>query len=134
MTAIRIGWLVTAPDRQYAFGMMPESGHEGLTHVAAENKSNLRLLRDLQYVIHLDAEVSHSAFKLRVPQQQLDCTQILRALVNQRCFGSPHRVRAVGGWLKPSNVNPVMHYPGVLASLDMGRTGRSTWKEELITA
>lgn len=96
--------------------MMPESGHEGLTHVAAEDKLDLRLLRDLQCVIHLNAEVSHSAFKLRVSQQQLDCTQILRALVDQRCFGSPHRVRAVGGWIKPGSFSPVMHYPGVLAS------------------
>lgn len=102
--------------------------------MAAENGLDLRLLRDLQRVIDLDAEVSHSAFKLRVSRQQLDGTQILRALVDQRGSCSPHRVRAVGGWIKPGRSSPVMHYSGVLASRDMGRPRHSARKQELIAS
>lgn len=50
--------------------------------------SNLRLLRHLQGIINLDTEVTHRAFQLGVPQQQLHRTQILCLPVNQRGLGT----------------------------------------------
>lgn len=45
--------------------------------------SDFRLLRKLQGVLHLDAEVTYRAFKLGVAQQQLHGTNALGAAVNQ---------------------------------------------------
>jgi hypothetical protein len=79
---------------------------------------DLRLLRDLQRVIHLNAEVSHSAFKLRVSQQELNGPQVLCALVDQGRFRTPHRVRTVGGWIKTGRRYPMLDDPRVLPSGD----------------
>jgi len=94
---------------------MPESGRTAFTHAAAGSGLDFRLLRDLQRVIDHDAEVSDGAFQLGVSKQQLNGAQILHALVDQRHFGSPHRVRPVGRWIKPGSFGPAMHDPRVLA-------------------
>lgn len=45
---------------------------------------DFRLLRNLQSVIHLDAEVSDRAFQLRMAKQELNGSQVLRTFVDQR--------------------------------------------------
>ena len=75
---------------------------------------DLRLLRDLQCVIHLNAEVSHSAFKLRVSQQELNGSQVPCALVDQGRFRPPHGVRTEGGWIKTGRRYPMLDDPRVL--------------------
>ena len=67
-----------------------------LPSAAAGGWLNLGLFRNLQRVIDFNAEVAHRAFELGMPEQQLNCPQILRALVDQRGLCSPHRVRSVG--------------------------------------
>ena len=86
----------SARGRQYSFAMMPESGRTVIPRAAAEQDLDFRLFGNLQGVIDLDTEVADGALQFGMPEQQLDGAQILRALVDQRRFGPPHRVRSVG--------------------------------------
>lgn len=52
-------------------------------------RSNLRLLGDLQGVIHLNAEVSHGRLQLGVSEQQLHRPKVLGAPIDQRRLGAP---------------------------------------------
>jgi len=61
----------------------------------------LNLLRDSQRIVYLDAEVSDGAFELRVAEQNLDCTEIARLLVNLGCLSSSHCVGAIFGGIQP---------------------------------
>jgi len=54
--------------------------------------------------------------QLRVPQQQLNCTQVFCFLVNQCCFGSAHRMCAIDGGIKTNFCDPSMNDPSVLPS------------------
>jgi hypothetical protein len=56
--------------------------------------SHLDLFRYRQRIIHLDTEVSDGALDLGVAEQELYGSQITGSAVNQRCLGSPQRVRA----------------------------------------
>ena len=107
---------------------MPESGHVGVTHVAAAEKLDLRLLRELQRIIYLGAKVSHRAFKLRVPKQELDSPQVLCALEDQGRLRTSHRVRSVGGWIKSRRHDPVLDDPCVLPRGDVRGVPHSTRK------
>ena len=51
--------------------------------------SNIDLLRYGESVVHIDAEIPHSALYLGVTKQKLDGAQIPGAPVNQRCLRSP---------------------------------------------
>ena len=53
------------------------------------------LLRNLQRVVNLDAKIAYGTFKLGMSKQQLDCSQVLRPLVNQCCLGASHRMHPV---------------------------------------
>lgn len=57
--------------------------------------SNLCLLRHLQSVIDLDTQIPNSALQLRMAEQQLHCSQVLRSAIDQRCFGSTKRMGTV---------------------------------------
>jgi hypothetical protein len=46
------------------------------------------LFCQFQGVVYFDTTVSDRAFKLRMAEQQLNCSQIFGLLVNQGCFGS----------------------------------------------
>ena len=71
-------------------------------------RSDLCLLGDLQGVIHLDAKVPHRRLKFAVAKQQLHGAQVLRASIDQRRLGSPHRVRAVVCRIKTEFLDPVL--------------------------
>ena len=58
---------------------------------------NFSLLGYFERVIDLDSKITHRAFKLGMPEQQLNGPQVLRAPVDQRCFYSPHRVGNIRG-------------------------------------
>jgi hypothetical protein len=72
--------------------MMPEGGHTDLSRAAAECWLDFSLLRNLQSIIHLDAEVSDRAFQLGMAEQQLNGPQVLRALVDRRGLGESLRL------------------------------------------
>lgn len=60
-------------------------------------RSDFCLLRDLQGVIHLDAQVSDGRLELRMAEQQLHRTKVSRPPVDQRSLRPPHRVSSVIG-------------------------------------
>ena len=95
--------------------MMLESGRTEPVGTAAERCSDSSLLRYLQGVIHFNDQVATGTFQLGVSQEQLNGPQVLGALVDQRRFGSPHRVRPVCRWIQARGFGPVMHEPRVLA-------------------
>ena len=51
--------------------------------------SNVDLLRYGEGIVHIDAEIPHSALYLGVPEQKLDGSQIPGAAVDQRRLRSP---------------------------------------------
>lgn len=57
---------------------------------------NFRLFGDFQSIIDFNTQVSNGAFKLAVPEQQLDGPQILGPTIDQGCLGPAHRVCAIG--------------------------------------
>ena len=52
----------------------------------AESSLDLGLLRNLEGIVHLYSEIPDRALQLRVPQEELDCTDVLGSLVDQRAF------------------------------------------------
>jgi hypothetical protein len=76
----------------------------------------LRFVSHLKRIVDLNAEMPDCTFQLRMAEQELYRPTILRAAVNQRCFRSAHRMRAVGRVIKPDRFYPTMHDPRVLTS------------------
>jgi hypothetical protein len=77
-------------------------------------RSQLDLLGNAERVIDLDAEITNRAFELRVPEEQLDGSQVACLLVDLRRLRPPHRVRAVGGAVKSGALDPGMDDPRIL--------------------
>ena len=66
------------------------AGADGGQSISAlPSTSNIDLLRYGESVVHIDAEIPHSALYLGVTKQKLDGAQIPGAPVNQRCLRSP---------------------------------------------
>jgi hypothetical protein len=72
-----------------------------------------------QCVIDLDAQVPDGALQLRVPKQQLHGAQVAGLSIDLCCLGSPHRVGAVVGRIKPNAFYSAVHDAYVLTG---GRT------------
>jgi hypothetical protein len=89
------------------------------------------LLRDAQRVVDLDAEITNRAFQLRMPEQQLNGSQVARLLVNLCYLGSPHRVRSVGRAIKSSTFDPLMHDACVLPGRDVRMVMNPAWEKIL---
>lgn len=62
-------------------------------------------------------------------EQQLDGPEVLRALVNQGCFGAAHRMCAVGCRIKSRSIRPSTYHPGILSGGEMRRCGQPTGEE-----
>lgn len=73
--------------------MLPESGHTGCDRRAG---LDFGLLGDLKRIIYLDTKVSDRAFQLGMAKQELNGSEVLRALVDQCGLGTSHRVCPVG--------------------------------------
>ena len=76
--------------------------------------SEFNLLGDSEGVFDLDAEVANSAFELRMPQQQLDCSQVTRFAIDLGGFCPPHGVRSVSHTIQACAIDPPVDYTGVL--------------------
>lgn len=79
------------------------------------------LLRNLQRIVHLNAEVANRTFQLGMAKQQLNGPQVLRALIDKGGLGPSHRVRPVGRRILPGSIGLVMHNSRILACRDVGR-------------
>jgi len=66
-----------------------------ITTRSRDAQLDFSLLGNFQGVIDLDAEISNGAFQLGMAKQELNGPQVLRALVDQRRFGSPHGMRPI---------------------------------------
>lgn len=94
--------------------------------------SDLRLLRDFEGVIDLDAQISHGRFKLGVAELQLHGSEVLGASIDQRRLGPSHRMRPVFGAVKTQFIHPVTKNPGVLPSSQVRRFVEPAGEEEVI--
>ena len=90
---------------------------------------DLSLLRHFESVVNLDPKVADCAFQLDVPEQQLHDPKVLRAAVDQRGLGAPHRVRPVVGAVEPELLDPRFHNSSVLASRQMSRRSKPARKQ-----
>jgi hypothetical protein len=70
-----------------------DSGHRGprsrAEHFCSACTSNVDLLRYGEGIVHINAEIPHSALYLSVTKQKLDGAQIPGAAVDQRRLRSP---------------------------------------------
>ena len=72
------------------------------------NNSDFCLFRNLESVVDLDAQVPHCRLKFGVAEQELNGSQVLRALVDQCRLRASHRVRTVGGRIEAGHHHPVL--------------------------
>ena len=93
--------------------------------------SDVGLLRELQCIVDVDAQVAHRALDLRVAKQQLHGTQVACPPVDQRGFRSAHGMRPVGAALEADLANPSMHDACVLPCGEVGRILKSAEKQEV---
>jgi hypothetical protein len=105
-------------------------GTKGTTGVEAGGRRlKLYLFSHIQSVIHLNPEISDSAFQLGMAEEKLDCTQVTGLAINLGSLRTPHRVRAIKGRLQANAFNPAMHQPGILASGYVRTCMKSTWEK-----
>ena len=57
--------------------------------------SDLGSFCQFEGILHINPKVAHRAVNFCVTEQNLDCSEIARRLVDDRRFGSPERVSAV---------------------------------------
>lgn len=76
--------------------------------------SDIDLLRDLDRVIDLDAELANGALDLRMPEQELHRAQIASAPVDQHRLRSAQRMRTELRRVETDAGHPFQHEPSVL--------------------
>src|SRR5213079_2792561 len=91
----------------------PRAGPRHLSQLATQPA------RNAERVVDLDPEVMNRAFELRMPEQQLNRSQVTRLLVDLGRLRSPHRMRAVGGVVEPGALDPGIDDPRVLPGRDV---------------
>src|SRR6185437_1029953 len=112
----------------------PVGDHVGSPNGESIKALHLCLLGDLQRVVHFDAEVTHCALELRVPQEKLYYPEVLRPSVYQRRFRPPQGVRAIGVGIESDFPNPAAHDPSILSRGQMRRQVEPTRKQVVIRA
>jgi len=88
---------------EFSHGLGPELtwleqaiGTKGTTGVEAGGRRlKLYLFSHIQGVIHLNPEISDSAFQLGMAEEKLDCTQVTGLAINLGSLRAAQRVRAV---------------------------------------
>ena len=70
--------------------------------------------------------------KFGMAEQKLHGAQVLRAPVDQRGLGAPHRVCAVVGGIEPELLNPAFEDASVLPRPQMRRVVDPAWKDEVV--
>src|SRR5206468_10575608 len=64
------------------------------------------LLADLQRIVDLDTEMPHSTFEFRVPEQQLNGSEISGPPIDHRSFRTSHRMCAVCRCVQTDRIDP----------------------------
>jgi hypothetical protein len=89
------------------FASLTTSAHGGTA-------SDIDLLRDLDCIIDLNTEVTDGALDLRMSKQQLDCTQVAGAPVDQHGLCASQRVGAKLCWIEPYVGHLIVHKVGAI--------------------
>ena len=93
--------------------------------------SDVNLLRNGQSVVDLNAEIPNGALDLPMAQQELDRAQISGPAVDERCLGSPQRMRPEEARVQADSGNPLGYQPRVLSGRHGGARATAAGKEEL---
>ena len=103
---------------------------------AADLRSPLhfRLFGHLECVIDPDAEVSNGALELRMTEQELHCTQILRAAIDQRGFRASQCMGSIRGGVEADLPHPPADDPRVLPCRQMRRGMQAARKQVVLRA
>src|SRR5438552_11190415 len=72
---------------------------------------HLGLLSDLQRIVDLDAEILNCAFEFRVPEQQLNSSEISGPPIDHRSFRTSHRMRPVCRCVQTDRIDPRPNSP-----------------------
>ena len=94
--------------------------------------SQLDLLRNAEHVVDLDAEVADGALELRMPDEQLDGSQVAGLLVDLRRLRPTHRMGAVRGAVQPGALDPSLDDPRILACRQVGLRSGAAREEVLV--
>src|SRR5438477_12902324 len=94
-------------------------GRSATADVAAAISQYLGLLGNLESVVDLDAEIPNCAFEFRVPEQQLNGSEISGPPIDHRSFRTSHRMRAVCRCVQTDRVDPRPNNPRILPSRKM---------------
>src|SRR5439155_7948269 len=79
---------------------------------------HLGLLGDLHRIVGLDDEIPNCAFQFRVPEQQLNGSEIAGPPIDHRSFRTSHRMRAVCRCVQTDRIDPRPNNPRILPSLN----------------
>src|SRR5204862_2449833 len=103
---------------------------------AADRRSPLhfRLFGHFECVIDLDAEVSNGALELRMTEQELHCTQILRAAIDQRGFRASQCMGSIRGGVEADLPYPPADDPRVLPCRQMRKGMQAARKQVVLRA
>src|SRR5437667_910912 len=86
-------------------GQRPSDAMAVANHLA---NLHLGLLGDLQRSVHLDAEIPNCAFEFRVPEQQLNSSEISGPPIDHRGFRTSHRMRPVCRCVQTDRIDPTI--------------------------
>lgn len=89
------------------------------------------LLRKLQRIFDLDAQIAHRALEFAVTQKKLHSAQVVRTPVDQGGLRPAHRVRAIRRAVEANFLDPAVYDASVLPGSKMWRLVNATWEEEV---
>jgi len=82
--------------------------------VNGPSASEFHAFRECQRIPQVHAEITNGAVHLGMTEQELNCAQVARLMVDLRNLGAPHRVCAISALLQPDGCHPFPHQPGIL--------------------
>lgn len=103
----------------------------GQSMSALPGTSDINLFRYCQGVIDLNAEISHCAFDLGMPKQELDRPEIACPSIDQRRFCASQRMRAKQPRVQPDASDPVRYEPRILAGCHIAVRAATAGEQEL---
>ncbi|SAL05182.1 hypothetical protein AWB78_07344 [Caballeronia calidae] len=92
-------------------------------------RSDFGLLSHLERVVDFNAQLAHCALQFGMCKEQLNCAQIFRSPIDQRSFGTAHRVSPIRRVVEPNRCNPAVNIPRVLPCRQMRRGTQPTWEQ-----
>jgi hypothetical protein len=95
-------------------------------------KLHLSLLRQLQGVLYLDAEIANRTLELGVAQQELHGAQVLGPPINQRRLCATNGMGSIRRLIKAHFLDPGVDNPSILSGAQMRRPTDAASKERVV--